>query len=423
MSSQSPDDFFRELTLKRKGPIKDPWPIELEVLGKFSNSLKDDRRVAIELPTGSGKSIIGLVLLEFYRKLGKRVAILTSSLALGDTMYKRCLDLGIEGAIITGKRKNETEALARVQNKRKYARKAAIGIMNYWSYMMGDDIPTADILVVDDADFFENFLASYYSVVVSRKRDSYIWGQLMDALDQYKIYQASIETFKYNVHSDETLLVYFIHSIEMAKKLRTLALTSPGSVSRELSFSLGPNHDSVESYLMFVTGDEIVFTPFITPGLNNERLRSVEKIILMSATIGSSAGIHRTLGSAEQLTILAEKDVKSKVGTMGKRIVFPIDGISPSSKIDDSVLSAIDSIFAKFAKALVICNSKRDAEIISKHLEDKGIIVINYEADAELAAFSSAKNGALIAAGRYVGIDLPDEACRVVIVPKMPFVI
>lgn len=148
------------LPLKSNGQIKELWPIEEEVLHKYYSELKDERRLAIELPTGSGKSIIGLLLLESWRIAGKRVAMLTSSLALAEDMKRRCDDLGIDNVVITGRREEEEKAILRARAKRKYSRKQAIGIMNYWAYMMGKDIVEADVLVIDDADNFENLLIS-----------------------------------------------------------------------------------------------------------------------------------------------------------------------------------------------------------------------------------------------------------------------
>jgi Rad3-related DNA helicase len=419
----NPVDVFASLPLRPDGPIKEPWPLEKEVLQRYYGEQKDHPRVAIELPTGSGKSIIGLVLLESWRRAGKRVAILTSSIALADDMVKRCADLGIESAPITGKRFSELEGIARAQNKRKYARKQAIGIMNYWAYMMAKDVPEPDVLVVDDADFFENFLISDYAVTVSRKEDEGIWNVLIDDLAKHRIYQARIEAFKFSDTTEETLVVYFTHAVELVKKLRTLVLSGREIVSEELSYSFDRNKAYLDGYLMFVTREGIVFAPYISPGLNHERLRGIEKIIFMSATIGSREYIHRILGSDTELEILTEKDVKSNVGTMGKRIIFPLDGITPSAHMEDDMLRAIVTIHEKFGKTLVMCNSFRDAYKVAKVLGDRGHQATVYTKESDSSSFSNARSGALITAGRFIGIDLPDEACRISIITRMPFVL
>jgi hypothetical protein len=365
--------------------------------------------------------VIGLLILEAWRASGKRVAVLTSSNALADDMARRCEDLGLESAVIIGKRENETEAITRVRNKRKYARNQAIGIMNYWAYMMGRDIPTPDVLVIDDADFFENFLTDHYSVTVSREDDARIWNELVNELARHRIYQAKLDTLRLSESSEEAQLVYFTHSVELAKKLRTLVLSGQGS--QELTYSFDRNDSRLETYLMFVMRDSIVFTPFITPGLMHDRLKDVETIVFMSATIGSRAYIHRTLGADIELKLLTEKDVENPIATMGRRIIFPLDGVSASPGLDDDVISAIVEVYEAFGKALIICNSHRDANKVSNVLNAKGYPTSLYKREVDSTTFAKSNSGALITAGRFIGLDLPDESCRVAIVPTLPFVL
>ena len=100
--------------------------------------------MAIELPTGSGKSIVSLLILEMWRRVGKRVATLTSSIALSDDMKRRCDDLGIPNVVISGAQRaekiGEAESTERLKNLKEYKRGYALGIMNYWAYMLCKDV-------------------------------------------------------------------------------------------------------------------------------------------------------------------------------------------------------------------------------------------------------------------------------------------
>src|SRR2546426_1138699 len=51
--------------------------------------------VAIELPTGSGKTLIALLVLEYWRKEGKRVAILTGNKTLARQIEAEAKDLRV----------------------------------------------------------------------------------------------------------------------------------------------------------------------------------------------------------------------------------------------------------------------------------------------------------------------------------------
>ena len=117
--------------MKPDGQIRDLWTVQSEVLSKYYGEMLEDSRVAFELPTGAGKSIIALLILEMWIKAGKRVAILVSSLELSKDMVRRCRDIGIPCAMITGRRDDEEERRIRFRNIKNYQRRQAIGIMNY----------------------------------------------------------------------------------------------------------------------------------------------------------------------------------------------------------------------------------------------------------------------------------------------------
>ena len=214
--------LFESLELKPDGQIRKLWESQIEVLDKYYKELKDEKRIAIELPTGSGKSIIGLLILEMWRKTGKRGAILTSSIALSEDMARRCEDLGIESVVITGKRREEERDRERVRKIKKYKRNQAIGIMNYWAYLLGRDIAEANVLVIDDADSFENLLIDQYSVAISRDDNEDIYDSMLSELLQYRVYE-KLEAFQFRSSRHEDIqLIYFSHSFKMVDLIKDL---------------------------------------------------------------------------------------------------------------------------------------------------------------------------------------------------------
>jgi hypothetical protein len=424
----NPNQLFKTLILKPDGQIKNLWDIQAEVLDIYHAKLKDAKRVAIELPTGSGKSIISLLILEMWRRIGKRVAILTSSIALGDDMKRRCDDLGIPNVVIIGAeragRGGEEESRERVRNIKEYKRGNAIGIMNYWAYMKGKGIASPDVLVIDDADGFENLLIDEFSVVVRKDSDPDIYIQVMKELLKYRIYQR-LETFESLVGSEDIQLIYFPHSIDMASRVRKIASSIGRSgLSDDLYWSLGRNGDAMHTYLMFVSGREITFTPYIITGSMHERIRSIPHVIYTSATLGTAERIHRTMGCFDEIVILAEKDIKSQVGTMGTRVIFPLSDACTTGRIDAKVLDAIHSILNTFKKILVLCNSHFDADKVIKYLQENGQKATLYQGEADSTHFATTeREGALVTAGRFIGLDLSSETCGVGVMTRMPYIL
>jgi len=418
-----PNEMFKQLNLKQDGQIKKLWDVQIEVLEKYFKHLKDLKRVAIELPTGSGKSIISLLILEMWRRTGKRVAIVTSSIALSNDMKRRCDDLGITSVVITGKRDVTSIKRTRIRNLKDYKRKKAVGIMNYWAYMLGKDIAMPDVLIIDDADSFENLLINQYSVVITKTKDPDIYRQILNDLLKYRVYQR-LETLSFMPSSEDTQLIYFPHSFEMATKLRKmLGFKDRSTISKELFWSFDRNKDRIHTYLMFVSKWDIILTPYIITGSMHERIRGIPHLIYTSATLGTAERIHKTMGSFEKIEILSERNIESKVNTMGKRIIFPLDEISTTGKMDETVLNAIHEISETFGKTLVLCNSHHHSKKVIKYLQNKGHKVTLYQKESDSTRFAGEPKGVLVAAGRFVGLDLPGKACQVGIIPRMPYVL
>lgn len=420
----NPVELFSSLELKPTGQIRGLWNSQKEVLEKYYNELMANRRIAIELPTGSGKSIIGLLILEMWRRTGKRVAILTSSIALSEDMERRCQDLGLESVVITGKRGEEKKDRERVRKIKRYKRQQAIGIMNYWAYLLGRDIVEADVLVIDDADSFENLLIDHYSVVISRKEDEDMYDQIWSDLHKHRVYE-KLEAFGFReTRPEDVQLIYFLHAFKMVDKIKKL-VHSKGrdGVSKDLYWDFDNNGKRMHTYLMFVSKDTITLTPYIAPGSMHGKTRNVDQIIYMSATLGTSEMIHKSMGSFAEISILSENDLDSAIGTMGRRIIFPIDGISTTLGIAEEAMAAILKIMSEFRKALVFCNSHYDAHRVEEALRENGHTTIIYKEEKDSRVFSRIDEGVLITAGRFIGLDLPEETCRVAIMTKMPYVL
>ena len=133
----TPRLLFDQLNRPEVTGIQQLWPHQIEVLDRYFADLRQSRAVGIELPTGSGKTLIGLLVLEWARRQGKRVAVLTSSKALAADVAAKAEALQIPTVVVTGTRGlTDEEFRERSLDLRQYKRKLAIGVMNYWPTFM-----------------------------------------------------------------------------------------------------------------------------------------------------------------------------------------------------------------------------------------------------------------------------------------------
>ena len=155
----------------------------------------------------------------------------------------------------------------------------------------------------------------------------------------------------------------------------------------------------------------------------HERLRDISHIVYTSATLGTSERIHRTMGSFDIISVLNEKDLKSQMGTMGTRIIFPLNDVCTTGKIDEKVLVAIDNLMSFFfTKVLVMCNSFYDAEKVINFIRENGKKATLYQGETDSTHFAAEEEGAFVAAGRFIGLDY-SKVCGVAVVTRMPYIL
>lgn len=180
----------REVTTSNISRIKNPLkgtrfeklrPAQEEVLKLYFSPEYKNCDVAIELPTGAGKTLIALLILEFWRNQNKKVAVLTGNKTLAAQFEAEAKDLGVPVTRFKG----SGDSLP-PKNLRDYRRAKAIGIMNYWVYInQNPSVDPADILVLDDAQLAEGAISSLYSVQISRYEHHTLYDALMKLIAQY----------------------------------------------------------------------------------------------------------------------------------------------------------------------------------------------------------------------------------------------
>jgi superfamily II DNA or RNA helicase len=171
-----PEALFGELPRTPNG-VGALWSHQADQLRTYANNHRDTPDVALELPTGSGKTLVGLLISEWRRRtLGQRVVYACLTKQLARQVLQKASAQGIPAVLLVGTHWNWDQAeLAR------YTRGDAIAITTYSAiFNINSHLDDAQTLVFDDAHAAEGYVAEAWSLIISRRMDEY--EQLLDAL-------------------------------------------------------------------------------------------------------------------------------------------------------------------------------------------------------------------------------------------------
>ena len=183
MSEPIPDmiDTFTNLSRSSKFSSLRPWQETFSEIWK--NGAYKNSRIGIKLPTGCGKTLIALLILETYRTKDPPLsgAIITHNYALIDKIKDEADNLGIPAVIIRGK-SAETDLRKRNLDIMAYQNCEAIRISPY-AVELYSDVNPPDVLIIDDADMFANDLRESCVIHILKEDHEELYNNILGILN------------------------------------------------------------------------------------------------------------------------------------------------------------------------------------------------------------------------------------------------
>ena len=161
----SPEELLRQLPRRK---IPDVLPHQRELMRLYASEALDKGDVALQLPTGSGKTLVGLLIAEWRRrKYQERVVYLCPTRQLVNQVVEQAEEkYGLSVVGFTGPRGNY-----KPPEKAAYNLANRIAVTTYSSlFNVNPFFSDADVLIVDDVHAAENYVAALWSVRVERDR-------------------------------------------------------------------------------------------------------------------------------------------------------------------------------------------------------------------------------------------------------------
>ncbi len=410
-----PETLFHNLR-ERASDIKHLWSHQADLLRAYHQKCLDARDIAVELPTGSGKTLVGLLIAEWRRQsFGDRVSYLCPTRQLAKQVGSQARDYGIKAHVLVGRQSNYSpQEFSDYQSSRAIAITTYSGIFN-----INPRIEDAQTLILDDAHAGENFMSSMWSVEISRSTVPATYNALVELL-RNELDSGFYSDISYNTDWD----------ITKANEIKLIAGTSilrhRDAIRNLLDEKLEENtppwyawnaiKDHFAACNFFISWDSILIRPFLPPTQIHAPFERATQRIYMSATLGAGGELERITGvrSIKRLPLPAGWDKRGS----GRRLFLIPEITMPNEEMIEVVEEAVKEL----QRSLILVPGQYDSEgtkLINTIEQLEMNILRATDIEDSIAPFLNGKNVALILS-RYDGLDLPDDVCRLLIFGGLP---
>ncbi|WPP32274.1 DEAD/DEAH box helicase [Streptomyces sp. CL7] len=414
-----PVDLYRILALTNRGP-EYVWGHQQDVLRDWHEKKSDASDVAIELPTGAGKTLVGGLISEYRRrKYGERVAYLCPTRQLARQTAEKFEEYGIPNVLLVNPVKTWNPA-----HQAQYEAGEAIAVSVY-SHVFNSNpaLDNAGMLVLDDAHAAEGYVASPWSLSISRKTEESAYLDVLSALKP--ALDPLVDTrLRAPETDDSSPYVYLASPIGVAEQSLPLE-QAVGAAARNSKLSTDAFHawkflqGRLDRCLVYVSYGQILIRPLIAPTMQHQAFNSPARRVYMSATLGDGGELERSFGRRKIERIPVPKGWE-KQGTGRRFFLFP-ELTDDLSAAPERVPAFVSDVINSAGRAVILTPDGRTAATFAKKcLPETYPVMKASDVEDDLTTFTSMDKAALLLTNRYDGIDLPGDDCRLVVLAGLP---
>lgn len=412
----SPDLLFRDLPRRKHPSLYDH---QGQMLRTYVSEGLHKSDIALQLPTGSGKTLVGLLLAEWRRrKFQEKIIYLCPTTQLVNQVVDEATNkygIAVEG--FTG-----TASKYSPEAKAAYNSADRIAITNYSSlFNTRPFFSDPDIILLDDAHAAENYVASHWTVRISRFSEDTTDHLLLSAVAP--ILKQALSSTSYRRFAgdptleDDGLWVDKIPTLvfsEVATELHSAISANIDSSKQKFAWQMISDH--LSGCQAFVGVGELLIRPLIPPTWTHRAFANAKQRIFMSATLGIGGDLERLTGrrSIHRLPVPAGWE---KQGIGRRFFVFP--GMSLE---EDEASNLQLSLMSEAKRSVVLVPSKKTARDVSDRVSS-GLgypVLTAIEIETSRSAFTSQASAVAVIANRYDGIDFPNDDCRLLFIEGLP---
>lgn len=406
---ESPDRLFMDLQLRGHKSLLDH---QGQILRSYSTKGCKAKDVALQLPTGSGKTLVGLLVAEWRRrKFQEKVVYLCPTRQLvkqvAEEASSKC---GLKVESFTGSKENY-----KPQAKAAYNDADRISITTYSSlFNINPFFSDPDVVILDDAHTSENYIANMWTVKVTYQSNKSLFEGITN------IIRSEIDEITYdNLVKESDSSMQWVDKIPMpnfariSNHIRTFIDESISQSDEKFSWSI--IKDNLHACHFYMSSREILIRPLIPPTWAHEPFANAKQRIFISATLGLGGDLERLTGRKNILHLPIPEGWDQQ--GVGRRFF-----IFPEKSLEENDIEVLRSeLIKKAGRCLILTPNNSVAENI-KHKIDSSLqyeVFSGEDLENRKDEFVNTKSAVAVVANRYDGIDFPDNDCRLLFIDNL----
>lgn len=392
-----------------KGPLR--MPVQHTVLNKWFDDYKEKQDVILKLPTGEGKTLIGLLILQSKINQQKGSALFVCpSKYLAEQVKIQATEFGIQYCSIGSEGLPED-----FMNGEKLLITHAQMLFNGRSknFGIGRNFVNVDNILLDDAHSCIEVIKDACKFKIPRTSGCY--NDLLQIFSESLKSQGSGTFSDINNKSHSAILAvpYWDWKAKVDEVVDVLSKYNH-SQDKGVWFAWELLKDNISNCIAVFSGNEIEISPYTLPIDEFGAFSNAAHRVFMSATISNDSFFMRDLGLAKE--VIESPLTFDKKWSGEKMVLIPslIDGSLTRDKIINWISPWKNTNFGVVAITPSTWHTKIWTASGSTFVDKSNLV---QEVDKlKSHNFDSPK----VMAAKYDGIDLPDNMCRVLILDSLP---
>jgi hypothetical protein len=412
-SYASPLELFPDIRPRR---IAAPYDHQAQLLRDYAQKGTKAEDVAIQGATGSGKTLVGLLIAEWRRRqLRERVVYLCPTRQLVNQVAGFAKEqMGLPAYPFIGSRAEfpPTEQAGWRDGN-------LIAITTYSAlFNINPFFSSPNFLVLDDAHAADQYIGEYWTVRVERHEHQDLFMELAAVLGD------TLHEDEYSrlISAPRTPSDYYWSQIVPAplawkKESSISAILDQAPDRSDLAYRWSVLKGHLRACQIFVSPYEILIRPVLPLTAGYSSFTGAKQRLYMSATLGRGGELERLAGRKSILRLQSPSGWNGN-GVGRRFFLFPEASLNA-----DHSAEFVASLISICGRALHLVTDDKGAREARAFLQAKlpGHRIFNArEIEVSKVPFTSEEHAVALIANRYDGIDFPNDECRLLIVKGRP---